>query len=140
MSKEMEFGPMDSGGDVGSSIASAIRGITEHATVDRVYGEPITADGRVVVPVARVRYGFGLGAGTGGQPTTEGSIAGTSEGDGEETGTGAGGGGGMTASPVGVIEITGDETRFIRFTNWPSFVLAAGLGVAIGVLLGRRRR
>ena len=35
------------------------------ATVKSVFGEPIHANGKTVVPVAKVAYGFGGGAGTG---------------------------------------------------------------------------
>lgn len=35
------------------------------ATVKSVFGEPIQANGKTIVPVARVAYGFGGGLGTG---------------------------------------------------------------------------
>ena len=35
------------------------------ATVKSVFGEPIHVNGKTVVPVAKVAYGFGGGAGTG---------------------------------------------------------------------------
>jgi uncharacterized spore protein YtfJ len=35
------------------------------ATVKSVFGEPIHMNGKTVVPVAKVAYGFGGGAGTG---------------------------------------------------------------------------
>ena len=36
------------------------------ANVKAVYGEPIAAQGKTVNPVAKIIYGFGGGAGTGG--------------------------------------------------------------------------
>ena len=36
------------------------------ANVKAVYGEPIAAQGKTVIPVAKLIYGFGGGAGTGG--------------------------------------------------------------------------
>jgi len=36
------------------------------ANVKAVYGEPITARGKTVVPVAKIIYGYGAGAGTAG--------------------------------------------------------------------------
>jgi uncharacterized spore protein YtfJ len=35
------------------------------ATVKAVFGEPVHAAGRTVIPVAKVAYGFGGGFGTG---------------------------------------------------------------------------
>ncbi len=34
------------------------------ASVKTVYGDPIAAEGRTIIPVARVRYGFGGGGGS----------------------------------------------------------------------------
>lgn len=61
------------------------------ASVTAVYGEPVTAEGVTVVPVAKVAYGFGGGTGR----TVEGAKA----------GDGGGGGGGVEAKPIGYIEI-----------------------------------
>src|ERR1700740_2440377 len=54
------------------------------ANVKAVYGEPIAAQGKTVIPIAKLIYGFGGGAGTGG--------VGNSGTRGE-----GGGGGGVTA-------------------------------------------
>ena len=43
---------------IGESLGSA-------ATVKSVFGEPIHAEGKTVVPVAKVAYGFGAGSGSG---------------------------------------------------------------------------
>lgn len=61
------------------------------ASVTAVYGEPITRDGITVIPVARVGFGFGGGAGR--------------EVGGDKSGEGGGGGGGAEARPLGFIEI-----------------------------------
>ena len=42
----------------GVTIAGRVR---EAAGVESVYGDPLTVDGRIVIPVARVVYGFGGG-------------------------------------------------------------------------------
>ena len=60
-----------------------------------VIGEPITAEGKTVIPLLSVGAGFGVGAGSG-------------KGD-EGTGGGAGGGFGMR--PVAVIVIEEDAVR-----------------------------
>ncbi len=51
------------------SVPDIFRNITDKlqtsASVKTVYGEPVTAEGKTIIPVARVRYGFGAGGGTG---------------------------------------------------------------------------
>jgi uncharacterized spore protein YtfJ len=108
------------------SIREAIGGLSESASVDRVYGDPMTADGKTLVPVAQIAYGFGGGFGSG-----------TGE-DGAGAGEGGGGGGGVRATPVGVLEVSDGETRFVRFDDRRRLALAAGVGVVLGLLLGRR--
>jgi uncharacterized spore protein YtfJ len=71
------------------------------ASVRNVYGDPVTAGARTVIPIARVRYGFGAGGGEGRSPATTADRA------------GSGGGAGMSARPVGALEITEAGTRFI---------------------------
>ncbi len=39
--------------------------VREQAGVEAVFGDPVTAEGRTVIPVARVSYGFGGGFGPG---------------------------------------------------------------------------
>ena len=43
------------------SIADKVR---SSASVKSVYGEPVEAEGKTIIPVARVAYGFGGGGGT----------------------------------------------------------------------------
>lgn len=84
------------------------------ASVRTVYGDAIEAQGRTIIPVARVGYGFGGGAGA----RQKGKTAERPEG-GEG---GEGGGGGVGVNPIGVVEISRDETRFILFgqqASWP---------------------
>ncbi len=40
--------------------------LSGRAQVKSVFGEPITAGDKTIVPAARIAYGFGAGAGTGG--------------------------------------------------------------------------
>jgi uncharacterized spore protein YtfJ len=100
------------------------------ATVKSVFGDPIHAEGRTVVPVAKVAYGFGAGAGGGyGKPGTEAS----------RHGEGGGGGGGVRAWPAGALEITSTGTRFIPFLDPRVLGLAFAAGIIAGKLLSRRR-
>ena len=88
-----------------------------------VYGTPVERDGVTVIPVAKVRWGFGGGGDT--------------EGNG-------GGGGGVTATPVGYIEISGSGATFhpIRErTSWlstPATIIAGGITERM-ILAGLRR-
>jgi uncharacterized spore protein YtfJ len=49
------------------TLQDILRSITERlegsANVSTVYGEPIVAEGKTIIPVAKVRYGFGGGFG-----------------------------------------------------------------------------
>jgi uncharacterized spore protein YtfJ len=101
---------------IGASLSST-------TTVKSVFGEPIHAEGKTIVPVAKVAYGFGGGSGAG--P--------------ESRGEGGGGGGGARAYPAGALEITATQTRFIPFIDlrWMACAFVAG---ALFGSLGRRRR
>jgi uncharacterized spore protein YtfJ len=103
--------------------------------VRTVFGEPISAEGRTIIPVARVAYGFGSGGGV---------SAADPERSPEDRKGGGGGGGGVRAVPAGVVEITGDQARFLRFDDWRPLAAAAILGFGVGVVLtkyaGRSRR
>lgn len=88
-----------------------------------VFGEPISANGKTIVPVATVRYGFGAGTGRKSPDNEEGF----------------GGGGGFTAKPVGVIEITNEQTRFVPVSsNW-QIAAAAAIGLCLGFLIAPKR-
>jgi len=103
--------------------------------VRTIYGEPVSAEGRTIIPVARVAYGFGGGGGSSGQQVMQSR---------DLAGEGEGGGGGVRAVPVGVIEITREQTRFLRFDDWRPLAAAAAVGFVMGVVLstwaGRPRR
>src|SRR5579862_2618097 len=86
-------------------LQSLKESILGQAGVKAIYGEPITAQGKTIIPVAKLIYGYGAGAGTGG--------VGNSSAQGE----GGGGGAGVRAIPVGVIEISDQGTCFIPITS-----------------------
>ena len=119
------------------SIQELIQSISERvqttASVKAVYGEPITAEGKTIIPVARVRYGFGGGGGT--QKVEPGSDSGT-----PKQNVGGGGGGGVEVSPVGFIEITPEETRYVSFEDRRRVIKALVIGLLLGIFLLRRRR
>lgn len=115
------------------STQELLQSIAEHlqttASVKTVYGEPVQAEGRTIIPVARVAYGFGGGGGRGQKSRTR-----------DENEEGEGAGGGVGVNPIGVIEITRDETRYIplRTTGKVAGGLLAGL--ILGMWVAHKRR
>ena len=83
--------------DARSPFGGALDALAERvggsASARAVFGEPVERDGVTVIPVAKVRWGFGAGGGGG------------SDKEGQH-GEGGGGGGGASAAPVGFIEVT----------------------------------
>jgi uncharacterized spore protein YtfJ len=97
--------------------------------VRTVFGEPVSAEGRTIIPVARVAYGFGGGGGLSRNQAAESP---------EMNGEGGGGGGGAHAVPAGVVEITPEGTRFLRFDDWRPLAAAAIVGFGLGAVLAKR--
>jgi len=88
-------------GDNIQRLFDIVEDLRRKANVNAAFGKPVTSEGRTVIPVAEVAYGFGLGFGSG-----------TSGEESEETeGEGGGGGGGVRARPLGVIEVTPERVR-----------------------------
>jgi uncharacterized spore protein YtfJ len=102
-----------SGEGVVGSILDRIRAT---ARVELVYGEERRIADKTIIPVAAVAYTFGGGAGGGTGPSHNGH--------GEETAVGGGGGGGgsVRVQPVGLLEITEDETRLVPIFDWTRIV------------------
>jgi uncharacterized spore protein YtfJ len=115
---------------MGSSLAilQTVKESILAANVKAVYGEPIIAQGKTVIPVAKIMYGYGAGGGAGGVADTK------------ARGEGGGGGGGARAIPVGVIEVSDQQTRFVPITSRKKLAGAVAAGVALGILFGLRRR
>jgi uncharacterized spore protein YtfJ len=109
-------------------LQSLKESILSQASVKAIYGEPIAAHGKTVIPVARIMYAYGAGAGTGGV------------GDTSARGEGGGGGGGVRAIPVGVIEVSDQQTRFVPITDRKKLTGAVLAGIGLGMFLGWRRR
>ena len=109
-------------------LQSLKESILSQASVKAIYGEPISAHGKTVIPVAKIMYGYGAGAGTGGV------------GDSSARGEGGGGGGGVRAVPVGVIEISDQQTRFVPVTDRKKLAGAVLAGIGLAMWLGWRRR
>src|SRR5689334_7734517 len=96
--------------------------LSRSASASTVYGEAVWVGEKAVIPVARVAFGFGGGAGL--------------DYERDEEQEGAGGGGGMRATPVGVVEVSPEGTRFIPIERrWGLFLV----GLAVVIYLGTRR-
>jgi uncharacterized spore protein YtfJ len=98
--------------------------VVSSASVKNIFGEPIQHNGRTVIPVARVAYGFGGGGGSGKLPEGEGGGAGV----------------GVVALPVGVVEISDEATRYISFAQERKLLGAFAIGALAGMFFLRRKR
>src|SRR5215470_5483805 len=109
-------------------LQSLKESILGQASVKAIYGEPISAHEKTIIPVAKIMYGYGAGAGTGdlGEKNTRGE--------------GGGGGGGVRAIPVGVIEVSNQQTRFVPISDKRKLVGAVLAGVGFGMWWSWRRR
>lgn len=81
------------------------------ASARAVFGDPVERDGVTVIPVAKVRYGFGGGSGRGG-----GRRRAKDDG-GDEDQYGSGAGGGVQAGPIGYIELRDGQASFNRIAD-----------------------
>jgi hypothetical protein len=91
------------------------------ASVQAVFGEPIRSGDSSVVPVARVRWGFGGGGGRSDETPTGAA-------------SGSGGGGGVSADPIGYLEIGPEGTTFRAIRDAypsPAFLLASAVAAAV---------
>lgn len=111
--------------DVQNFIPTIAERLQSSATVKNIYGEPIERDGKTIIPVARIRYGFGGGMGTKGKDPEQGEQ-------------GGGGGGGVNAIPVGVLEVTSEETRLIPFNDFKKTAMYFVAGIIFGLLFLRK--
>jgi len=109
-------------------LQSLHESLSTRAQVKSVFGEPIAANDKTIIPVAKIGYGFGGGTGSGGM-----EIKST-------RGEGGGGGGGVWATPVGVFEVSANETRFVAVGDKKKLLGTLLLGAALGLLFARRRR
>jgi uncharacterized spore protein YtfJ len=93
------------------------------ASVQVVFGEPTTRGDLTVIPVARVRWGFGGGGGRAETPP-----AGPA--------SGSGGGGGVAADPIGYVEIGPEGAAFRPIREpYPSPVFVVALALAASIVL-----
>jgi uncharacterized spore protein YtfJ len=102
------------------------------ASIHTVYGDPIEAQGKTLIPVAKVSYGFGGGAaGTNRLDAADTQPSGN-------TVEGGGGGGGVRVVPLGIVEVTPQQTRFLPVGGGKRMLGALAVGLVAGLLIGRR--
>ncbi len=117
---ECELPPEELMGMTGEQVLDALaERIGGHAHARMVYGEPVRHDGITVIPVAQVRWGFGIGSGFRRAPMRTG-------------------GGGVMASPVGYLEISGNRCRYVPIRERSA--RAGTVAGAVASLITRRLR
>lgn len=82
-----------------------VTGIPKELGASACFGDPVERDGHLLIPVARVNFGYGLGFGGGSAETYEPGTNGSEEKTKTDGGGGGGGGGGGSSSPVAIIDI-----------------------------------
>ena len=104
-------------------LQSLHESLSTRAQVTSVFGDPIVAGDKTIIPVAKIAYGFGGGTGSGGLEIKT------------ARGEGGGGGGGVGALPVGVFEVGPQGTRFVAVGDRKKLFGTLLLGAALGLLL-----
>ena len=97
------------------------------ADTKTVYGEPVETQGKTIIPVAKVAYGFGGGCCEAKGDKKEG-----------KEGECGGMGGGIAVKPLGVFEVTKEDTRYIPLGDKKKLFGMLILGFFIGFLFGKK--
>jgi len=106
-----------------TDVLAGLREVVGQADARKVFGTPVTQDGTVVLPVAKVGGGGGGGGGTG--PADEGQPAGT------------GGGFGMSAKALGVYVLRDGQVKWLPAVDVNKIVLGGQLVAVVGLLVVR---
>ena len=116
-------------------------GFAKDASVKNLFGEPVQAHGKTIIPVAKITYGFGGGYGQGKRKWAGDPQSGNSQSAGQDPeGKGAGGGGGLHAVAKGVFEITPTSTRFIPATPVRHLLVGMAAGFLLKAFFFSRRK
>ena len=106
-----------------------------------MYGEPLEIQGKTIIPVSRAKYGLGSLS-----PRPDGKQAHPPENRTQQTVddllNNPKAGAGVSVTPVGVLEITKDDTRFVPVPDTSLKIagaLLAGLAFGLGMVALRRR-
>jgi uncharacterized spore protein YtfJ len=108
-------------------LIDRIGDVQGRATVRTVFGDPMEVHGRTIIPVAKVRFGFGMGMGRDKRKDDENHD------DDHHRTAGGGGGGGAVIRPLAVIEISDGQTKVTPIVDVTRIVLAAIALAACGI-------
>lgn len=108
--------------DIQSTLRELSDRLGASASVKTVFGDPVTCGDRTVVPVAKVFYSFGGGAGRR-----------HGEQEGGPGGAGGGAGGTVAAWPSGALEVTPQGTRFVGVHDGKLLAISAAVGFVLGL-------
>ena len=108
-------------------MQSVVDRLHASGNVRTVFGEPIEAKGRTIIPVAKVAYGSGGGSGMAKSESENGR-------------TGEGIGGAIAVRPAGVLEIRDDTTEFIPLGDNKKLFGALFIGLLLGAWLASRSK
>ena len=101
------------------ALLDSFADLREKANANACFGRPVTIEGRTVIPVAKVGYGFGMRVGD--ETVVEEERAS------EEAGVGGGGFGGVRAKPLAVIAVTPESTWVEPVVDEQKLALAGAL-------------
>lgn len=109
---------------VGPFVEKLLERLHSTASVKTIYGDPMRVEGKTIIPVARVAYGLGRGYGRPVRREVESEIRPES------------GGGGVLVYPVGVVEVTPAQTRYVPISGGRGSV--GWLGLLLATAVARR--
>jgi uncharacterized spore protein YtfJ len=119
--------------DLRPFFREALHRFRSSGSADTVFGTARRENGRTVIPVAKIAFGFGGGWGNS-DPKAAKRAARRRRASADQ---GVGGGGGIRIKPVGVIEVSSTGTRFLPVPGLLGALAAAGiLGLMIGMSAG----
>lgn len=116
-------------------IEKIAHSLGQEVSIKKVYGDPIEASGKTIIPVAQVGYGFGGGSGTNKTNVTA-DISNESKVNEE----GMGSGGGMYVRPKGIYEISLQGVKYIPVSNTRQLIWAGVAGFLIHKLFFSKKR
>jgi uncharacterized spore protein YtfJ len=107
-----------------TDVLAGLREVAGQADASKVFGTPVTQDGTVLLPVAKVGTGGGGGGGT--APAGDGRA-----------GAGTGGGFGMSAKALGVYVLRDGQVKWLPAVDVNRIVLGGQVVAVVGLLVLR---
>jgi uncharacterized spore protein YtfJ len=118
---------------------------SQNASVKSVFGEPIQAGEKIIIPVSQISYGVGGGWGNTEKQNPEKPTSTPREElkkneKGLNDSNGGGGGGGIYIKSKGVFEITPKSTKFIPADNFKQVIICVAFGFLLSKLFAKGRK